>query len=235
MGGSKTIKTNIRVLATSNRNLLKEAEEGKFRQDLYYRLSVFPVHVPPLRERGDDILLLAETFLRRFAKVHGVKPGGWSSEALTAMRTYPWRGNVRELQNTVERAVILAESGRPIPLSLLGLPVILSARDVEPWPLLIAEANADPPGPLVAESANSLPADYGTATRESDTPRARPSLKSLEEFERVHIFETLQHTSGSRGKAAEILGITDRTLRNKLALYRGQGIEIPTLASDEGP
>lgn len=232
VGGSRTIKINIRVLATSNRDLLKEAEEGKFRQDLYYRLSVFPVHVPPLRERGDDILLLAETFLRRFAKVHGVKPGGWAPDAIAAMRTYPWRGNVRELQNTTERAVILSESGRSIPASLLGLPMIGAQGGTEfcvpPVPEPVAEYEA----PQVGSEVPDLEVPIRTPESPAQAPE-RPGLKSLEEFERAHIFDTLQFTSGGRKKAAEILGISDRTLRNKLATYREQGIEVPELANGE--
>jgi len=233
VGGNRTIKTNIRVLATSNRDLLKEAEEGRFRQDLYYRLSVFPIHVPPLRERGDDVLLLAETFLRRFAKVHGVNPSGWSPEALAAMRAYPWRGNVRELQNTVERAVILGESGRPIQVSLLSLPVDFRSSSVEPWPLPVPQSKRDPARPAEANGVDEPPSGEVPVAGRSDSNPLEAGLKSLEEFERVHILETLRHTSGSRKKAAEILGITDRTLRNKLALYRNQGIEVPGFVENE--
>ncbi len=122
VGGTKTIKVNVRILATSNRDLMQFVERGSFRSDLYYRLNVFPIHVPALRERPDDILLLAESFLRRFARKHGVKIPGFSDNAASALINYPWPGNVRELQNTLERAVILSENGRPVTTAALGLP-----------------------------------------------------------------------------------------------------------------
>ena len=114
VGGNRTIKVNVRLLATSNRDLLSYVEKGDFRQDLYYRLNVFPVQVPPLRERGEDILLIAEHFLRRCARKHGIKVNGYSDSARAAFSSYRWPGNVREMQNTIERAVILTENGRPV-------------------------------------------------------------------------------------------------------------------------
>jgi len=122
VGGTKTIKVNVRILATSNRDLIQFVERGSFRSDLYYRLNVFPVHVSPLRERPEDILLLAESFLRRFSRKHGRKIPGFTDNASAAIVSYPWPGNVRELQNTLERAVILSENGRPVSTAALGLP-----------------------------------------------------------------------------------------------------------------
>jgi DNA-binding NtrC family response regulator len=120
VGGNRTIKVNVRIVATSNRDLINYVEKGDFRQDLYYRLNVFPVHVPALRERVEDIPVLAEHFLRRFSRKHGVKVTGFSDSARSAMQAYRWPGNVRELQNTVERAVILSEGGRPVSAAALG-------------------------------------------------------------------------------------------------------------------
>ena len=124
VGGNKTIKVNVRILATSNRELQQFAEKGSFRLDLYYRLNVFPVRVPPLRERPEDVLPLAEHFLFRALRKIGLKIPGFSERATRSLIAYPWPGNVRELQNTVERAVILSESGRPISAAALGLPEI---------------------------------------------------------------------------------------------------------------
>src|SRR5580700_866291 len=132
VGGNRTIKVNVRIIATSNRDLLSYVEKGDFRQDLYYRLNVFPVLVPPLRERTEDILMLAEHFLRRFARKHGVKVTGLSDSARSAIVAYRWPGNVRELQNTIERAVILSESGRPITAAALGLPTDLALNTAPP-------------------------------------------------------------------------------------------------------
>ena len=124
VGGNKTIQVDVRVLATTNRNLQKSVENGDFREDLYYRLNVFPLRVPPLRERTGDVLLLAQRFLERLARRYGTKMQGFSAPAAAeALASYPWPGNVRELQNLVERAVILAE-GPVVQLETLGLPVI---------------------------------------------------------------------------------------------------------------
>ena len=122
VGGTKTIKVNVRILATSNRHLERSVERGEFRSDLYYRLNVFPVHVPPLRERPEDILLIADAFLQRFARRHRLALPGYTDQASHALESYPWPGNVRELQNTIERAVILGEEGRPISSAQLNLP-----------------------------------------------------------------------------------------------------------------
>lgn len=121
VGGNRTIQVNVRVLATTNRDLVAAVQKGDFREDLYYRLNVFPIVVPPLRERGEDILLLAQSFLEKFQRKHGIKPTGFGKSALNALKTHSWPGNVRELQNTIERAVILAETGKPIEPALLGI------------------------------------------------------------------------------------------------------------------
>ncbi len=121
VGGNKTIEVKVRVLATTNRNLLEEVEKGNFREDLYYRLNVFPIAVPPLRDRGDDILLLASTFLERHSRRHGIDKIQFSKTCEKAILTHEWPGNVRELENAVERAVILAESGKKIEAELLGI------------------------------------------------------------------------------------------------------------------
>ncbi|MDG1139514.1 MAG: sigma-54 dependent transcriptional regulator [Opitutales bacterium] len=121
VGGNKTIQVKVRVLATTNRNLLEEVKAGKFREDLYYRLNVFPISVPPLRERGEDILLLAQTFLVRHKKRHGIDKISFSPSCEKAIIAHAWPGNVRELENAVERAVILADVGKPLHGDLLGL------------------------------------------------------------------------------------------------------------------
>lgn len=121
VGGNKTIQVDVRVLATTNRNLLKAVERGEFREDLYYRLNVFPLEVPALRERKEDIPILAEAFLKRFSRKHGVALPGFSDEASKRLLEHNWPGNVRELQNTVERAVILAEAKKPVDVASLGI------------------------------------------------------------------------------------------------------------------
>uniref|UniRef100_UPI0006944D03 sigma-54-dependent transcriptional regulator n=1 Tax=Geminisphaera colitermitum TaxID=1148786 RepID=UPI0006944D03 len=125
VGGTRTIKVNVRILATSNRDLAQSVARGDFRSDLYYRLNVFPLHIPSLRERPEDIPLLAETFLKRFARKYSLRLPGFSDHALAALQAYPWPGNVRELQNIIERAVILSENGRPISAAALSLPSLI--------------------------------------------------------------------------------------------------------------
>jgi two-component system, NtrC family, response regulator AtoC len=122
VGGNRTIKVDVRVLATTNRNLLREVQKGNFREDLYYRLNVFPIEVPALRERGEDIALIAQSFLERFARKHGLKNApGFSKSAMDLIIRHNWPGNVRELQNTIERAVILCDQDQPIQPYTLGI------------------------------------------------------------------------------------------------------------------
>ena len=215
VGGTKSIKVNVRVLATSNRDLLQVIEKGSFRQDLYYRLNVFPLHMPPLRERRDDILLLAEHFLRRCARKHGLKLPGLAEPARTLLLNYSWPGNVRELQNTIERAVILTENGRPISAAALSLPMLERAA-------LTAVA------PNEAAPASTPPAKSETP---ADGAAKLPAL-SLEEIEKNHILAALRSHGGNRTQTAVSLGISIRTLRNKLAAYRAAGEAIE--AESEG-
>ena len=121
VGGNKTIQVKVRVLATTNRDLMEQVKKGEFREDLYYRLNVFPIAVPPLRDRGTDILLLANSFLIRHARKHGIDEIAFSKNCEKAIESHEWPGNVRELENAVERAVILSERGKQIEGDLLGL------------------------------------------------------------------------------------------------------------------
>ncbi len=231
VGGNKTIKCNVRILATSNRDLLHSVAEGKFRQDLYYRLNVFPIHVPALRERGEDVGLLADAFLKRYARKHGLKAPGWSPEAAAAIGAYSWPGNVRELQNTVERAVILAEPGRPIPPSLLNLPsmpVGLAAAGpaATPAPLPVAVPASPPVATVPVEPVTAPPPAM-------PAPMPDDSFLSLDDLEQKHILDALKKTGGNRTQAAAILKISIRTLRNKLNLYREQGVAVALIGQDD--
>ena len=194
VGGTKTIKTDVRVLATTNRDLRKAVEKGEFREDLYYRLNVFPIRVPALRERQADIPVLAEHFLKRFARLHGRGIPGFTAAAAAALLQHAWPGNVRELQNTIERAVILTESGAPITDTTLNLP---------------------------PASAQSRPPSLQPITKTATPPRAEPgTVLALHEIEKQHILRALEATGGNRAKAADALQISIRTLRNKLNEYR---------------
>jgi len=210
VGGNRTIKVNVRILATSNRDLLKNVETGSFRQDLFYRLNVFPVVVPPLRDRPEDILLLADHFLRRFARKHGIKVTGFAESARQAMMQYRWPGNVRELQNVVERAVILSENGRQVTAVALGLPVPVGFVDLEPEVPYIEEASP------VGAAATGGPSVTGVGG----------GVLSIALLEKEAIRAALLQTAGNRTQAATILGISIRTLRNKLQEYREAGDPI---------
>jgi DNA-binding NtrC family response regulator len=217
VGGSRTIKVNVRIIATSNRDLMSNVEKGEFRQDLYYRLNVFPVHVPSLRERVEDIPLLADHFLRRFARKHGVRVTGFSDSARAALLSYRWPGNVRELQNTVERAVILSESGRPVTAAALGLPGDLQetdAQSVAPW----GDAT-----PAVDEAPPMLQEPVAAAAPAAPPVTGEGGVLRLDELEKQAIRAALKQTGGNRTQAANALGISIRTLRNKLQEYRDAG------------
>ncbi len=129
MGGSETLRTDARVVAATNRNLEESAREGKFRPDLFFRLNVFPIRVPALRERAEDIPILAEYWMSRHSRTVGKTIGGIDESAMAALCAYPWPGNIRELQNVVERAVILAR-GNVLGLGDFELPHLCS--DVVP-------------------------------------------------------------------------------------------------------
>ncbi|MBG0778290.1 MAG: sigma 54-interacting transcriptional regulator [Desulfovibrionaceae bacterium] len=220
VGGMETIKVDVRVLATTNRSLEQWVEEGKFRQDLYFRLNVIPLRLPALRERGDDALRLADFFISSFCKEYNLPLLALSQEAIDWIRGYAWPGNVRELQNMMERAVLLAGAGPIAKVHFL--------LDPDAWPLP-EDAQADGAGD--DEGDEDSPSLSGTAPAASAAP---PNLDDvlggavvpLQELERIMIMRGLDQTSGNRTRAAEMLGISVRTLRNKLNEYRARGIEL---------
>lgn len=187
VGGKKPITVDIRVLATSNRDMAAEAVAGRFREDLFYRLNVFPLSIPPLRERTGDLQPLARYFLMQHAGKLG-RHLSLSDAALAKIAVYPWPGNVRELENVIQRALILAPGER-----------------IEPEHLLLG-------------GATSLPFTAPVPSAIS------PTTANMRDLERQHILETLSKVGGSRKKAVEILGISERTLRYKLAQYRDEGL-----------
>ncbi len=241
VGGNRTIKVNVRILATSNRDLLAHVEKGSFRQDLYYRLNVFPVHVPSLRERPEDIVPLAEHFLARFARKFGVKVAGFADSATDAMLSYRWPGNVRELQNTIERAVILTENGRAVSAAALGLPLL--GKSISPGEVLLNsiapfDFEQTPPPAAPAAPVSSDGAVAATAPAPAAAVAEAPAgdalrltgpdgaVLTIAELEKQAIRAALAQTAGNRTKAAEALGISIRTLRNKLQEYREAGDPI---------
>lgn len=183
VGGGIAVKVDVRLIATTNRRLSAEVEAGRFRRDLYYRLSVVPVHTPPLRDRIEDLPLLVEHFVEQFAKEIGCPKPAIAPGTFEALMGRPWMGNIRELENAIGRAVILSRGGRLTP-----------------------ETFIDPAGRF-AESARDGALD--------PPPRDAETL-DLRELEKVAIQRALVRTGGHRARAAELLGISERTLRNKL-------------------
>lgn len=179
VGGKEPVKVDVRVIATTNRDLAKECAEGRFREDLFYRLNVFPLRVPPLRERPEDVPLLAEHFIRNFSAVAGKTIRGCSEEVIADLRLMPWRGNVREFENVLQRAVFLCNS------DIVGR------------------------GDLMVDHAGPHPAANG----------------KLKDMEKDMIMKTLKEVNGNKARAAKLLGVSVRTVRNKLSEY-GQKLPL---------
>ncbi len=187
LGGSAPIKVNVRLIATSNRDLQSEMKQGRFRDDLFYRLNVIPLRIPPLRERKRDIELLAHQFLDVACQDNGLQQKILTEAALTKMRSWSWPGNVRELKNVVERSALLQPS-----------------RELHADDILIADYQAEP-----IASENGLQAGM-----------------TVEEAEKLLILKTLEHTGQNRTQAAKLLGLSVRTLRNKLHTYGFMGEKL---------
>ena len=205
VGGKKPVAVDIRVLATSNRDMAAEVAAGRFREDLFYRLNVFPLGIPALRERPGDIVPLAQHFLA----MHGTRLGRMAKIGVSAaakLAAHPWPGNVRELENVMQRALILAP-GEVVEAEHLLLPISgATASTVPPSAVPSAPTYAVP----VSQPASQLFVSSGSST-------------NMKDLERQHILDTLAKVGGSRKKAIELLGISERTLRYKLAQYREEG------------
>ncbi len=211
VGGTETVKVDVRVLATTNRNLEQSVERGEFRQDLFYRLNVIPLRLPPLRERGEDVLLLAEYFMARYTREYGLDALRLSEEAATWLLDYAWPGNVRELQNLMERAVLLAGPG---PIRTVHF--LMNGQDWDPTHGGdVVETDAE------TEEEGELP-----PLTVSAPPDADGRIPTIQEMEMHLIMKSLDKTMGNRTKASELLGISVRTLRNKLSEYRKIGLNI---------
>lgn len=181
IGGMNPVPVDVRFLATTNRDIEKQIKDGKFREDLHYRLNVIPFHLSPLRERKEDIPLLAKHFVEKYCELDNRSVKGLTDEAIATLIEMPWKGNVRELENIIERAVLMCKQD------------LISNKD-----LFLTEKDKQPN--LVTQTISQT--------------------VSLREIEKNVILNTLDHTNGNRTHAAEILGISVRTLRNKMNEYR---------------
>ncbi|MEF2144551.1 MAG: sigma-54 dependent transcriptional regulator [Desulfovibrionaceae bacterium] len=204
VGGVETVSVDVRVLATTNRDIEQTMREGKFRQDLYYRLNVIPLKLPALRERGDDVLLLAEYFVNKYCAAYGLGRLAFAEEAKAWLMEYDWPGNVRELQNLMERAVLLAGQGPIVKAHFL--------IDPDAWQPDDLEAAAQ-------EAVSSAP--------EPASPEEALSVMPLHEMEKRLVLKSLNETGGNRTQAADLLGISVRTLRNKINEYKQLGLDVP--------
>jgi DNA-binding NtrC family response regulator len=203
VGGGKPVPVDIRILATSNRNLSEAVREGSFREDLLFRLNVINLKLPALRDRPGDILALSEHFVAKYAKANGLPTRTLSPDACDALIKAPWPGNVRELENTLHRAVLLS-SGSVIGPDAIVLPDGMGLSEVA--------------------AASSLSAQLAQTAQ---TMSAALVGRTVADVERDLILDTLDHTLGNRTHAANILGISIRTLRNKLNQYADEGTNVP--------
>jgi DNA-binding NtrC family response regulator len=202
VGGSKPLELDVRLVAATNRNLEQMVREGKFREDLYFRLNVVRLQMPPLRERPDDIPLLLTHFVRQFASENQVQPLNIEPGALRTLQTYGWPGNIRELRNFAENAVVLHRGGKLSEYDLEARYRSLSANS----PLYVPSASGGP-----------APAAHSAVVQAPSSPA--PLSLSVEENEKRLLREALLKARGNRTRAAELMGISRRTLHRKLAQW----------------
>ncbi len=251
VGSSTTIGVDVRVIATSNRDLPKAASMGEFRQDLFYRLNVLPIQIPPLRDRIEDVPLLAEYFVEKVCNRDGRRAIRLSEDAMELMGTYAWPGNVRELQNICERAVVLSDpkateiaratlepwlmESRPTPKAM---PLRPQANGVAPSTSGSASGfgqsvvhGASAPSSVYSQHPQSSQHQPQTSMSSFAEPKMdyRPGDKTLAEIEREEIVATLQRFNGHRQKTAKALGIGVRTLGLKLKKWKEDSLVSPNL------
>jgi two-component system, response regulator FlrC len=209
VGGTRPVPVDIRIIATSNRNLTEAVRDGTFREDLLFRLNVVNLKIPPLRDRPADVIEIAEHFARMYADANGLPVRSLSADAKRQLQLSRWPGNVRELENTIHRAVLLAVGDE------IGADAILSPDGVrldQSKPPAVAHAA------MAAEAVARALVGHTVAAVERDL-----------------ILETLKHCLGNRTHAANILGISIRTLRNKLNEYAAEGVSIPAPHGGDAP
>ena len=202
VGGQKTLKVDVRIIASTNKDLAKEVAAGNFREDLYYRLHVLPLHIAALRDRTDDIMPLAYRFANHYARQNGLATPKISIEAEQQLVAWNWPGNVRELENVIQRAVILgAQEG--------------GAAEIGDQDLLF--------GPLAASGREG---SVSTMDLDLEHPAFQEAIanESMADVERVAILSTLERTGGNKTEAARRLGLTARTLSNKMKIWRHAGL-----------
>ena len=217
IGSNDAIKIDVRLIATSNRDLEESVKKGEFREDLYFRLNVVNIRLPALRERPADIPELAQFFADKFSEQNGVAKKTISREGASALRSAKWRGNIRELENTMHRAVLMSVSD-----------------EIEAEAIGLTESTLGTAPSQAATHTPSLTGISGAGSAMIKNPGAVENLigRTIADVERDMIINTLDHCLGNRTHAANILGISIRTLRNKLNEYKDAGIEVPAVAGE---
>ena len=238
LGSNKSLEVDVRIVAATNRDLASQVASGKFREDLYYRLAVFPIAIPPLRERMDDVVPLAELFLERYGQTMGRVGLTLSEAAKSAMSSHAWPGNVRELENAVQRALLMADGTTVEPEHLelrssagSSSPGAFAEREPAASGLTSSDQSvrvgvSAGPGGAGPGASTGIAAGSGLAPRPAGAEFASSTpieMASLEVVEREHILRVLKSTGGNRKKAIDILGISERALRYKLKDYKEQG------------
>ena len=209
VGGRTEFPVDVRVISSTNIDIATALQRGSFREDLYYRLNVFTIHLPALRDRGEDVPLLAQHFLDEFAAMNNRQLNGFTTATQEILKNHDWPGNVRELRNAVERAVIVTSG-----------PMI----DVHDLPNMSTRSTATPSPALSIPSMAPVPAASASAPMVESAPAPLDGVvlsvgTTVEEAEKRLILETLKHTNENKTRAAEVLGISTKTLHNKLKKY----------------
>ena len=203
LGSMRSVNCDVRIVAATNQDLQQRVKDGKFREDLYFRLAVFPIRIPPLRERQQDILPLAEHFLARYGRTMGRQGLKLSAQSNHALQNYPWPGNVRELENAMQRALLLSDGD------------LIEPNDIE---LHGSAPSSTASAPVANLSAGGTPLAYS-----SDTESTTSGAQDMDSIEREHILKVLKQVGGNRKEAVNILGLSERALRYKLKAYKEAG------------
>ena len=203
LGSMRSVNCDVRIVAATNQDLQQRVKDGKFREDLYFRLAVFPIRIPPLRERQQDILPLAEHFLARYGRTMGRQGLKLSAQSNHALQGYPWPGNVRELENAMQRALLLSDGD------------LIEPNDIE---LHGSEPSSSSGAPTANLAAGGTPLAYS-----SDTESTTSGAQDMDSIEREHILKVLKQVGGNRKDAINILGLSERALRYKLKAYKEAG------------
>ncbi len=203
LGSLRSIHCDVRIVAATNQDLQQRVKDGKFREDLYFRLAVFPIRIPPLRERKNDILPLAEHFLVRYGRTMGRQGLKLSPASQHDLTHYPWPGNVRELENAIQRALLLSDGD------------MIEPADIE---LHGSQTPAPSASPALQTQLDGTPLAYA-----SDQESTTSGAQDMDSIEREHILKVLKQVGGNRKEAVNILGLSERALRYKLKAYKEAG------------